>query len=133
MVTTMRRTASQVGLREDQWNAAKLEVRHAILGAAYDRRMTSYGEVAAQVRVIRVDADSPLMGELLGGVFEDEYDAGGPALTAIVTSQYSDREPASSFYQEARTLGYRFTEPHAFWAEQVQRVFSEHGRADRHR
>ena len=131
MVTTMRRTASQVGLREDQWNAAKLEVRHAILDAAYDRRMTSYGEVAAQVRSIRVDPASSLMSELLGGVFEDEYDAGGPALTAIVTYQYTDQEPASSFYQQARTLGYRFTEPHAFWTEQVQRVFSEHGRADR--
>jgi hypothetical protein len=133
MDATMRRTASQVGLREDQWSTAKLEVRDAILGAAYERRMTSYSEVAAQVRVIRVDPGSPLMGELLGGVFEDEYDAGGPALTAIVTYRNTDQEPASSFYQEARTLGYRFTEPHAFWAEQVQRVFSEHGRSDRRR
>ncbi|GAB3847032.1 hypothetical protein ACFPIJ_40265 [Dactylosporangium cerinum] len=129
----MRRTASQVGLREDQWTTAKHEVRDAIVGAAHDRRLTSYGEVAAQVRVIQVDPASPLMQELLGGVFEDEYDAGGPALTAIVTYQYSDQEPAQSFYSEARTLGYRFSEPHAFWTEQVQRVFSEHGRHDRRR
>jgi len=126
----VRRTASQAGLREDQWTTAKHQVRQAILDAAYERRLTSYDEVAARVDVIAVDPASPLMHHLLGGLFEDEYDAGGPALTSLVTHQHGDREPASSFYADARTLGYRFTEPHTFWNEQVQRVFREHGRRD---
>jgi hypothetical protein len=93
--------------------------------------MTWHGEIANQVDVITLDPNSSLMDGLLGAVFEDEYAAGGPALTSIVTVNYGDREPGSAFYNEARTLGYRFTEPHTFWTDEVQKVFAEHGRQDR--
>lgn len=129
----MRRTASQFGLTDEQWNTAKHEVRSAILEAAYDRRMTWYSEVAAQVEVIHLEPYSTLMNHLLGAVFEDEHDAGRPALTSIVTHKYGDKEPGPGFYSEARALGYRFTEPFVFWAEQVQNVFKVHGRPDRRR
>ncbi len=119
----MRRTASQFGLTDEQWDNAKRQVRSAILEAAYDRRMTWYGEVAARVDLFDLEPYSALMNHLLGAVFEDERDAGRPALTSIVTHKYGDKEPGSGFYAEARALGYRFTEPFIFWAEQVQNVF----------
>lgn len=123
----MRPNASQFGLTDGQWTTAKYQVRTAILDAAYVRRMTWLGEVAAQVEVINLDPYSQLMNHLLGAVFEDEYAAGGPALTSIVTHQFGDREPATEFYTDARALGYRFTEPHAFWTEEVRKVFTEYG------
>lgn len=126
----MRRIASQFGLTDEQWDTAKQQVRSAILEAAYDRRMTWYGEVAARVAVIDLEPYSALMNHLLGAVFEDECGAGRPALTSIVTHKYGDKEPGSGFYAEARALGYRFTEPFIFWAEQVQNVFKMHGRPD---
>ena len=55
----MKRSGAQFGLSDEQWNAAKAEVREAILEAAYDRRMTWYGEVAAQVRSV---PPGPLLG-----------------------------------------------------------------------
>jgi hypothetical protein len=124
----MKRTASQFGLTDAQWDVAKQQMRLAILDAAYDRRMTWYGEVAARVDAVPLDPYSALMNHLLGAVFEDEYTAGGPALTSIVTQTYGDQEPGADFYTEARTLGYRFTEPFVFWTEQVQNVFKEYGR-----
>ena len=128
----MRRSGSQFGLSDDQWGAAKDEVRQAILEAAYDRRMTWYGEIASKVSVISLDPHSALMNHLLGAVFEEEYESGQPALTSIVTHKYGDKEPGSGFYQMARELGYRFNEPYLFWAQQVQDVFKTHGRPDRH-
>ncbi|GIJ42925.1 hypothetical protein [Micromonospora andamanensis] len=129
----MRRTATQFGLTAQQWEAAQEEVRRAILDAAYDRRMTWYGEVAAKVDAADIDPYSALMNHLLGAVFEDEHAAGRPALTSIVTHKDGDKEPGLGFYAQARSLGYRFTEPYVFWAEQVQKVFTRYGRPRRSR
>jgi hypothetical protein len=127
----MRRSVSQFGLTDQQWDAAKAEVREAILEAAYDRRMTWYGEVAGKVSVVALDPYSSMMNHLLGAVFEDEHEGGRPALTSIVTHKYGDKEPGGGFYDMARALGYRFKEPYVFWAQQVQAVFKLHGKPDR--
>jgi hypothetical protein len=111
--------SSQFGLTDEQWIGAKDEVRDAILDAAYDRRMTWYGEIAGKVSVIDLDPYSLLMNALLGAVFEDEHAAGRPALTSIVTHKYGDKEPGKGFYDKARELGYSFNEPYVFWAQQV--------------
>ncbi|UOZ07908.1 hypothetical protein [Amycolatopsis sp. WQ 127309] len=124
----MRRSGAQFGLADDQWQVAKDEVRTAILEAAYDRRMTWYGEVAGQVTAVKLDPYSALMNHLLGAVFEAECAARRPALTSIVTHKYGDKEPGAGFYDMARSLGYRFEEPYLFWAQQVQDVFKLHGR-----
>ncbi len=127
----MRRSEARFGLTDEQWQAAKSEVRAAILEAARDRRMTWYSEIASEVTVIVLDPYSALMNHLLGAVFEDEHAAGRPALTSIVTHKYGDKEPGAGFYDMARSLGYRFTEPYVFWARQVQDVFKLHGQSRR--
>ncbi len=127
----MRRSGAQFGLDDEQWDTAKSEVREAILEAAYDRRMTWYGEVAGKVSAVPLDPYSALMNHLLGGVFEDENEAGRPALTSIVTHKYGDKEPGSGFYDMARSLGYQFREPYIFWAQQVQDVFKLYGKPGR--
>lgn len=124
----MRRSGAQFGLSDQQWDAAKAEVREAILEAAYDRRMTWYGEVASSVSAVPLDPYSALMNHLLGAVFEDEREAGRPALTSIVTHKYGDKEPGGGFYEMARSLGYQFREPYIFWAQQVQDVFKLYGK-----
>ena len=124
----MDRSDSHFGLDDQQWDQAKAEVRQAILEAAYDRRMTWYGEIASMVTAVRLDPYSSLMNHLLGAVFEDEHSTGGPALTSIVTHKYGDKEPGGGFYDKARSLGYRFKEPYIFWAQQVQDVFKLYGK-----
>src|SRR5437762_22729 len=104
----MDKSGSHFGLDDEQWGQAKAEVREAILDAAYDRRMTWYGEVASKVTAMRLDPYSSLMNHLLGAVFEDEHSGGGPALTSIVTHKHGDKEPGAGFYDKARSLGYRF-------------------------
>jgi hypothetical protein len=127
-VAALRRSGAQFGLSDQEWDAAKAEVREAILEAAYDRRMTWYGEVASSVSAVNLDPYSALMNHLLGALFEDERDAGRPALTSIVTHKYGDKEPGAGFYEMARSLGYKFREPYIFWAQQVQDVFKLYGK-----
>jgi hypothetical protein len=101
----MRTPGSQFGLTAEQWADAVDEVREAVLDAAYDRRMTWYGEIADRVSVVDLDPHSLLMNALLGAVFEDEHEAGRAALTSIVTHKYGDKEPGAGFYDKARVLG----------------------------
>lgn len=129
----MQRTTSRFGLSEDQWQSAKEQLRTAIMRAAWERQMTSYSEVASAVTAIMLDPHSALMNHLLGEIFRDEHEAGRPALTSIVTHKDGDKEPGPGFYDQARALGYRFTEPYVFWSMQVQDVFKLHGRPERHR
>src|SRR5712691_10122715 len=96
--SVMDRSGSHFGLTDLQWDQAKEEVREAIMDAAYDRRMTWYGEVASKVTVVPLDPYSSLMNHLLGAVFEDEYAGGRPALTSIVTHKHGDKEPGGGFY-----------------------------------
>ncbi len=127
----MRRSGAQFGLSDEQWDTAKAEVREAILEAAYDRRMTWYGEVSGKVSAVPLEPCSALMNHLLGAVFEDEHDARRPALTSIVTHKYGDKEPGAGFYEMTRSLGCKFREPYIFWAQQVQDVFKLYGKPDR--
>jgi hypothetical protein len=129
----MRRSNYQFGLSDEEWSAAKDEVRSAILEAAYERRMTWYGEIASKVSSIQLDPYSSLMNHLLGDVFFDEHEAGRPALTSIVTHKHGDKEPGNGFYQMARELSYQISEPFVFWSTQVQEVFKLHGKPIRSR
>ena len=124
----MKRSAAQFGLGDDQWSTAVSEVRDAILHAAYEHRMTWYGEVASKVTAVTLEPHSALMNHLLGEVFEREHRAGRPALTSIVTHKDGDKEPGPGFYEMAKSLGYHFEEPYLFWAAQVQDVFKLHGK-----
>jgi hypothetical protein len=129
----VQRSNSTFGLTDAEWQTAIAELRAAILKAAADRRMTSYGEIAPQVTVVHVDAFSPLMNHLLGAIFREEHEAGRPALTALVTHKHGDKEPGPGFYDMARELGISFDEPYVYWSTQVQEVFKLHGRPARPR
>ncbi|MFF0656077.1 hypothetical protein [Micromonospora tulbaghiae] len=127
----MRASASTFGLSDADWQAAKSELRQAILEAAQDGRMTWYSEVAAKVEVVHLDPYSALMNHLLGAILEEEHRARRPLLTAIVTHKDGDKEPGSGFYEMARSLGYSFREPYVFWATQVQDIFTKYRRSRR--
>jgi len=129
----VQRSQSTFGLSDEDWNAAKGELCSAILAAARERRMTSYGEIASKVTATHLEAFSPLMNHLLGAIFRDENDAARPALTSIVTHKSGDKEPGPGFYDMARGLGIQFTEPYLYWATQVQDVFKLHGQPRRTR
>lgn len=132
-VPGVQRTTSRFGLSEDEWQSAQAQLRAAILQAAWERRMTSYSEVAAAVTTVSLDPHSALMNQLLGEIFRDEHEADRPALTAIVTHKDGDQEPGPGFYDQATAVGYRFAEPYIFWSTQVQDVFKVHGRPEQRR
>ncbi len=132
-MSSVQETASRFGLSDGEWEQAKRELREAIVAAARERRITHYGEIAPAVTVIHVEAFSSIMNRLLGEIMREEYEAGRPALTAIVTRQDGDQEPGPGFYALARSLGIPFDKPYVYWSSQVQQVFDLYGRSRRSR
>lgn len=123
----MKRSNSRFGLTDGEWETAVAELRDAILEAASEGRFTTYGEVASKIKSVAVEPHSALMNYLLGAVFEEEHAHQRPALTAIVTHKDADQEPGRGFYDMARSLGYAFSEPYVFWAQQVKEVWERYG------
>ena len=120
--------AALLGYSEEQWNTARSQLCESIIEAAQDRRMTTYTEVSAKVTAIPVDPHSPVLSHLLGEVLEEEHDATGLALTALVTHKTGDLEPGGGFYRMARKAAFRFSDQHEFWWRNVEATFKRYGR-----
>jgi hypothetical protein len=58
--------------------------------------MTTYTEVSAKITAIPADPHSPVLSHLLGEVLEEEHDATGLALTALVTHKTGDLQPGEA-------------------------------------
>jgi hypothetical protein len=122
---------TKFGISEEDWDVAKEELRSSILKHAYQRKMTYYGEIAAEVEVIYVPPHSVLLNHLLGEIFDDDVAKGHPLITSIVTHKSGDREPGEGFYSKARSSGFKFDKPHIFWSDQVMQVFKKYGNQNR--
>jgi hypothetical protein len=120
--------AALLGYSEEQWDTARSQLREAILEAARDRRMTTYTEVSVKITAIPADPHSPVLSHLLGEVLEEEHDATGLALTALVTHKTGDLEPGGGFYKMARQAGFSFSDQHEFWWRNVEAIFKRYGR-----
>jgi hypothetical protein len=118
--------AAQLTYSPEQWDEAGAEVREAILGAARNRRLITYAEVAGHVTAIPVVPHSPVLWHLLAVVLGDELDATSLALTALVVHA-GDGRPGGGFAREARNCGAVFSDPDEYWVRQVTAIFERYG------
>ncbi len=88
--------------------------------------MTTYTGVASRVTAIDLTPHSPVLSHLLGEVLEEEHEVTGLALTALVTHKTGDLEPGGGFYDMARKVGFKFSDPHDFWWRQVDAIFKRY-------
>jgi hypothetical protein len=119
--------AARLGYPDELWEAARAEVREAIIEAARFQRLITYSEVAARVTAIAVSAHGPLLAHLLGEVLGEAMEQDDLALTAIVVHG-SDQQPGGGFWREARKNGAVFSDPQEYWIGQVKAIFERYGR-----
>jgi hypothetical protein len=97
------------------------------LTSAHERMMTTYTEVAGKVTAINLTPHSEALRRILGEILEEEYETSRLALTALVTHKTGDLEPGPGFYNKAREVGWKFSDPHEFWWRQVEAIFKRYG------
>jgi hypothetical protein len=112
------------GYPEDKWNAAKEEIRAALIETARQRGMITYGDLVDKVKAIAIPAHGPAIGKILGEISCGEDAQGRGMLTIIVVHKYGDMEPGPGFFELARDLGRDTSDVTKCWVEELKRVYA---------
>jgi hypothetical protein len=109
----------------DTWEGAVGELVDMLAAVARRGQTTTYSEVTARLRTLRLSPESHVFHALLGDVSRRTFDEGAPLLSAVVVTKDTGR-PGGGFYDLARELGFdvpdeRFAED-LFWAGHLDEV-----------
>jgi len=96
---------TRYGFEINDWNAAKEQMRQALIDRARVRGMIPYSELVNQVDTITLEPDSFALAAMLGEISTEEDAAGRGMLTVIVVHKDGDMQPGPGFFELARTLG----------------------------
>lgn len=120
----MRRTPSDYGISQQDWDAAKHEARSAMIERARLRRMIYYSDLVKKIFSVAFDYHDVRLNSLLADISTEEDTAGRGLLTAVVvhkTGEQKDR-PGSGFYDLAATLDRNTSDKDRCWTNEVRRV-----------
>lgn len=110
------------GFLDAEWANLKEVVRQILRTAAQDREVMTYSELCDRLPVSLFPGSWRLSG-LLREVCTEEWDAGNGRLCALVVSKATGI-PGAGFFKGSHHLdGSDISDPEAFWAEEVERVF----------
>ena len=118
----MRRASFDHGFSEKDWEAAKAEVRQAMIAVAARREMICYSDLVNKIETCRLEPQSPQLAHMLGEVSTEEAQAGRGMLTVVVVHKSGDQMPGPGFFELARSLGYDTADRDAFWIGELARV-----------
>ena len=115
---------STYGFDMDDWNAAKEEMRQAMIIRARLRGMILYSDLCRQVTTITLEPHSHALAAMLGEISGDENAAGRGMLTAIVARKGGDMEPGPGFFELAQELGRDTSDILRCWIAELKKVHS---------
>jgi len=116
------------GYNTDEWNAAKEEMRQALIERAKVRGMIPYSELVSQVKTIDLEPHSYVLAAMLGEISSEEDAEGRGMLTVIVIHKEGDMQPGPGFFELANDIGRDTSNILECWVDElkkVHRVWSE--------
>lgn len=113
---------AKYGFDIDDWNAAKEEMRQALIERARLRGMIPYSELVDQVTTIRLQPNSFALAAMLGEISAEEDAAGRGMLTVIVVHKDGDMQPGPGFFDLARELGRDTSDILQCWVDELRAV-----------
>ena len=84
------------------WATFKAEARAYMSATAARRGMITYGDLAAQMTSVAVQAPDQMLWEIIGDVARDEGAAGRGLLSVVVVHKHGDMEPGKGFFELAK-------------------------------
>ena|SRR5256885_15046997 len=112
------------GHGNESWCKAKEEANRALTAVAKTRRLTSYGELAAQITSIRFDPHGYDYHHFLGELSTESDAAGAGMISALVIYKDGDQLPGPGFFKLAKQLGRNVSDRVKCWSDEVNRVHS---------
>ena len=112
------------GYTDAQWNAAKEEMRQALIHRAREEDTMSYTELTTKIHAIHFAPDDHSLHYMLGELSEGEDAVGRGMLSVIVVHKEGDKMPGPGFFLLAKKLG-RDTSDHVrCWSDELTRVYA---------
>jgi hypothetical protein len=110
------------GYEQQEWDAAKAEVREALVERAKVRGMIPYSELVEKITTIELEPNSFALAAMLGEVSTEEDAADRGMLTVIVVHKVGDMQPGPGFFDLAKELGRDTSDILKCWVEELKRV-----------
>ena len=112
------------GFSKSEWEAAKEEARAAMITRAKKRGMLTYSELVNKIDAITLEPHDLRLFHMLGEISAEEDAAGRGMLTVLVVHKTGDMEPGKGFYELAKTLNKKISDPTSFWIKELHKVHS---------
>jgi hypothetical protein len=90
------------GQTAEAWATFKAEALAHMSATAARRGMITYGDLAAQMTSVAVQAHDQMLWEIIGDVARDEGTAGRGLLSVVVVHKHGDMEPGKGFFELAK-------------------------------
>lgn len=110
------------GLTDQQWDAAKAEILHMLIGLAKLEATITYGDLTAQLTTIAAHPGAYVFHALLRAVCHDEDAAGRGMICALVVSKATGI-PGQGFFKAMVKNGRDCSDQKACWQAECQRLY----------
>lgn len=113
---------TKYGFEPGEWEAAKGEMRAALVERAKVRGMIPYSELVEKITTIELEPNSYALAAMLGEVSTEEAAADRGMLSVLVVHKIGDMQPGTGFFELAKELGRDTSDILKCWVEELKKV-----------
>jgi len=113
---------TKYGYEQYEWDAAKAEMREALVERAKVRGMIPYSELVEKITAIELEPNSFALAAMLGEVSTEEDAADRGMLSVIVVHKVGDMQPGPGFFELAGELGRDTSDILKCWVDELKNV-----------
>jgi len=113
---------TKYGSEPQEWEAAKAEMRAALIERAKVRGMIPYSELVEQITTIEFEPNSFALAAMLGEVSTEEAAADRGMLSVLVVHKVGDMQPGPGFFELAEQLGRDTSDILKCWVDELKKV-----------
>lgn len=110
------------GYEQHEWEAAKAEMRVALVERAKVRGMIPYSELVEKITTIEMEPNSFALAAMLGEVSTEEAAADRGMLSVLVVHKVGDMQPGPGFFELAGELGRDTSDILKCWVDELKKV-----------
>lgn len=113
---------TKYGFKQHEWDAAKAEMREALVERAKVRGMIPYSELVEKITTIELEPNSYALAAMLGEVSTEEAASDRGMLSVLVVHKIGDMQPGPGFFELAGELGRDTSDILKCWVDELKKV-----------
>lgn len=110
---------------DEEWEAAKNEIRRELVRIARNRQLITYSDLTRKLEAIRFQPDSRAFHRILDDLSTAEDEQGRGLLTAVVVQKGEEGLPGKGIFTLARSRG-RPGSDVEIWEAELKKVWAQH-------